>query len=77
MKCRKTQAPTDNVDAGAVVNGMTNAWRYTIFFFEINNPIGKDPIRLDLSGTTESKKLWRKVALTNLGTEVKELKNLK
>ena len=43
-------------------------------FFETDDPRGKDPIRLDLSGTPEIKKLWRKTVLTNLGTEEKELK---
>ena len=45
--------------------------------FDTDDPRGKAPIRQDLSGVTESNTLWRKMVLTNLGTEEKELKNIK
>ena len=46
-------------------------------FKKNNDPRGKDPIRLDLSGETELKFAWEKVVLNNLGINEKMVKNLK
>ena len=46
-------------------------------FFEAVDPRGKDPIRLDLSGNTETRRMWINSVITNLGIYESSIKNIK
>ena len=46
-------------------------------FQMISDPRGKEPIRLDLSGSSEIRRIWRNGVLFNLGVKEKEINNLK
>ena len=46
-------------------------------FQMISDPRGKEPIRLDLSGSSEIRRMWRNGVLFNLGVKEKEINNLK
>ena len=57
-------------------------WRDECFtlhkeFNETDDPRGKDPIRLDLSGAAELKKQWKKAIVNNLCVDVNPINNWK
>ena len=43
-------------------------------FASTDDPRGKDPIRLDLSGSSEAKIKWRKLVVKNLNVNEKSVK---
>ena len=46
-------------------------------FREAEDSGGKDPICLDLSGNTETRRMWRKYVIIDLGIESSSIRDIK